>query len=210
MTINPFTQGFSTGLILQLALGPVFIFIINIALHSGLRNGISAVIAVTVVDYIYIILAILGAGRFLKRKNLYSLLTAVSSLILFLFGLLIVLKGINSDSLQNSIIADTQSGITSFTAAFILTLSNPLTIIFWTGIFTGKSIEYSFNKNELWIFGLSAGLSTLVFLGASVILFSFANRVIPLLMFRLLNIVAGLILIFYGVKRGVVLLKKRV
>jgi threonine/homoserine/homoserine lactone efflux protein len=210
MTKKAFTKGFSTGLILQLALGPIFIFIINIAIQSGLRNGLFAVIAVTVVDYIYIMMAILGVGRLLKRKSLRNILTGISSLILMLFGLLIVFKGVNSDFFQSYKITDSQSSIKSFTAAFILTLSNPLTIVFWTSIFTSESSESSFNKNELWVFGLSAGLSTLIFLSGCVAFFSYVNTVIPPLMFKLLNITVGIIIIFYGINRGVDLLKKDV
>lgn len=70
-----FLKGLTTGLVLQLAIGPVFIFIANIAFQKGLTNALFAVSAVTIVDYIYIAMAIIGLGKILeqekvKKKNL--------------------------------------------------------------------------------------------------------------------------------------------
>lgn len=63
-----FIRGLTTGLILQLAIGPVFIFVANTIFQKGVIEGILAVIAVTIVDYIYIVLAIFGVGKVLKKK----------------------------------------------------------------------------------------------------------------------------------------------
>ena len=49
-----FVNGLLTGLVLQMAIGPVFFFIINIALQKTLYDGFAAVSAVTLVDYFYI------------------------------------------------------------------------------------------------------------------------------------------------------------
>jgi hypothetical protein len=53
-------KGLTTGLILQIAIGPIFFLIVNITLQKTLLNGLFAVVAVTIVDYLYIALAIAG------------------------------------------------------------------------------------------------------------------------------------------------------
>jgi threonine/homoserine/homoserine lactone efflux protein len=55
-----FFDGLSTGFFLQLALGPVFFLILNITLSSNLLNGIFAALGVTLVDFGYISLSLLG------------------------------------------------------------------------------------------------------------------------------------------------------
>ena len=65
-----FFKGLTTGLILQLAIGPIFIFIANISFQKGIMNALSAVIAVTIVDYIYIVLAIIGVGKILDEERI--------------------------------------------------------------------------------------------------------------------------------------------
>lgn len=54
----PFFDGLIAGLFLQLALGPVFFYIHGIALDSTFGDVLFAVSAVTLVDYLYIILSI--------------------------------------------------------------------------------------------------------------------------------------------------------
>ena len=128
---------------------------------------------------------------------------------LIIFGIYLFKKGIlfhNND--QITIIRTSLWG--SFVSTFILTLSSPLTILFWTSIFTNKAIEYSLDKNELVFFGLSAGLATLVFLGCSVSIFSLFNLMVPTIVFQILNIFVGLLLIGFGIIRIIKDFKKSV
>lgn len=202
-------KGFSTGIILQIAIGPVFVFILNIAIQYGMLNGLFAVLGVTLVDYLYIILAIFGVGKFLEIQKVKQIFSIISSIVLIIFGIYLLKKGIsfgNSDQL--TIIKTSLWG--SFMSTFILTLSSPLTILFWTSIFTNRVIKYSLDKNELVLFGLSAGLATFVFLGISVSIFSFLNLMVPLIVFQVLNIFVGVLLIGFGLVRIIKDFKKAV
>lgn len=67
-------NGFSTGLLLQLAIGPVFFFIINLSLQRTILDGLCAVSAVTNVDYIYILLAAAGVGRLFEDPKTKKIL----------------------------------------------------------------------------------------------------------------------------------------
>ena len=200
MKKNVVLKGFTTGIILQITIGPVFVFILNISLQYGILNGLFSVLGVTVVDYLYIVLAIFGVGKFLEIKKVKQIFSIISAIVLIIFGIYLLKKGIlfhNNDQLK--LIRTSLWG--SFMSTFILTLSSPLTILFWTSIFTNKAIEYSLDKNELAFFGLSAGLATLVFLGCSVSIFSLFNLMVPTIVFQILNIFVGLLLIGFGIMR---------
>ena len=194
-------KGFLTGLVLQLAIGPVFIYVINTALQYGPATGIVAVIAVTMADYLYIILAIAGAGNLLRTNSIKNILSLLSALVLVTFGLLIIRKGIGFDITCNDALPVGVNAMSIFTSAFVLTVSNPLTIVFWTGMFTSGTIEHSSVKKDLPVFGLSAGLATPVFLSSCVIVLSFVKTMLPLPVFRYLNMMAGFIIILYGISR---------
>ena len=200
-------KGFITGLILQVAIGPVFIFTLNIALQHGLMNGLSAVLGVTAVDYLYIISAIIGVGKILEIEKIKRIFSIVSSIVLIIFGAVLLKSGIQF-SLSGSFLIKETSLIKSFMSTFILTISSPLTIVFWAGIFTNKTIEYSLNKRELMVFGLSAGAAALVFLGISVSVLSCFNTRIPGIVFQILNIFVGSILAGYGIIRIIKELKQ--
>lgn len=79
-------NGFLTGLLLQIAIGPVFFFILNISLQKTVIDGFFAVIAVTLVDYIFIALAVLGVGKLLEKHKIKLTLGITSSIVLILFG----------------------------------------------------------------------------------------------------------------------------
>ena len=69
MLTKVFRNGLMTGLFLQLAVGPVFFFIVSLALQRSIYDGLIAVLAVTLVDYFYITIAIIGIGKLLEKEK---------------------------------------------------------------------------------------------------------------------------------------------
>lgn len=203
-----FKNGLSTGLLLQFAIGPVFFFIVNLTIQRTILDGFVAVLAVTIVDYIYITLAILGVGKLLENDKVKKVFGLISSIVLIIFGWIIIKGAIGSDSVS-SINATSSNLITSFTSVFLLTISSPLTIVFFTSLFATKAVELNYTKRDLLIFGLSTGLATFLFLGIAVILFSMIGDVIPVLLIKVLNILVGVVLIGYGTVRLVKGLRNR-
>jgi len=201
--VKVFLKGLTTGLILQIAIGPIFFYLVNITLQKTLMDGLFAVFAVTIVDYLYILLAIAGVGKILEKEKTKEILGLVSSVILILFGLYMAISTANMINTDLTMISQSQTIFTSFISAFILTISSPLTIVFWTGVFAAKSIEYSFTKKQLLVFGLSAGLATLLFLGSSILVLTVFKTSIPLTVVRAANLVVGLVLILYGIIRAI-------
>ncbi len=199
--IKVFFKGLTTGLILQIAVGPVFFYLINIALQRTLIDGLFGVLAVTIVDYLYILLAITGVGKLLEKEKIKKILGAISSIVLILFGIYMAISIANSFQMNVTMIDHSRNLYASFISAFFLTISSPLTIVFWTSVFAARSIEYSFTKKELLVFGLSAGFATLLFLSGSVLIITILKASIPLKAVRLANILVSVVLISYGIIR---------
>jgi threonine/homoserine/homoserine lactone efflux protein len=195
-----FSNGLSTGLLLQLAIGPVFFFIVNLTIQRTILDGFVAVLAVTIVDYFYITLAILGVGKLLENKKIKKVFSIISSAVLIIFGWIII-KGVIESGIATSANVISSNLFASFTSVFVLTISSPLTIVFFTSLFATKAVELNYTKRELLIFGLSTGSATFIFLGASVILFSIIGGAIPVIIIKLLNVFVGLVLIGYGIIR---------
>ena len=192
-----FRNGLATGLVLQLAIGPVFFFIINLALQRSFFDGLIGVFAVTIVDYFYITLAIFGIGKLLENKKVKKVFGIISSIVLIIFGIFII-KGITSSGISTGIITNSTNLLSSFASVFFLTISSPMTIVFFTSIFTAKALEYNYTKKELLVFGFGTGLATFLFMGTSVILFSLIKGSVPILLIQILNLAVGCLLIGYG------------
>jgi arginine exporter protein ArgO len=195
--MNTFINGLLTGLTLQLAIGPVFFFIVNLALQKTINDGFAGVLAVTLVDYLYISLSIFGIGKLLERKKVKNIFGIISSFVLIIFGFLL-LKGAMYASSSHAIFSTSSTIFTSFTSVFFLTISSPMTIVFFTSLFTAKAVEYNYSKHELLFFGIGTGFATFMFMGVSVIIFSLIKGSIPMLLIQILNGIVGCLLIGYG------------
>lgn len=201
--MTPLLNGMLTGLFLQLALGPVFFYIFGITVDSNYINGLSGILAVTIVDYMYIVLSLIGIGKLLQKDKIKKIFGIVSSVILMLFGLMILYKGlvfINDAGHAGSV---AWTPVNSFASCFILTVSSPLTIVFWTSVFSAKAIEKNYKKKQLIIFGIGTGLSTFLFLSLSMMILSLLKSTIPNLIVQILNCIVGFVLIYYGITRTI-------
>jgi threonine/homoserine/homoserine lactone efflux protein len=195
-------NGLITGMILQLAIGPIFLYVAGLTIEQSAAEGFAAVLAVTLVDFLFIVCAIMGVGRLLEREKIKKMMGIGSSLVLCYFGFMMFRDSIGTGAITALAVSSFQGSVfSSFTKAFILTASSPLTVIFWTGIFTARSIEKGFNRKQLWVFGLAAGTTTPLFLGGSVLVFSALRSSISFAFAGTLNMIVGIILMLYGVIR---------
>lgn len=194
-------DGLVTGLLLQIAVGPVFFFIVNMAMQRGFRAGLAAVAAVTMVDYIYIALSIAGLGQLLERRRLKRIAGVVGALALAAFGCSMVYGALRGGGSGPGAVDAAPDYLSSFLSAFILTASSPLTIVFWTGLFATKAAEKDYDRSQLLLFGLAAGSATFIFLGLSVLGFSIARTAVPPVAVRILNGAVGVVLCVYGTAR---------
>lgn len=205
-TLLVFKDGLYTGLLIQLAIGPIFIYVINLSLQKTLFDGLMGVLAATAVTYIYIALSAFGIGKMLEKEKVKNIFGIVSSIVLIIFGGIIVWEAINTGDIKMAV--NTANPFASFTSVFLLAISNPLSVVFFTGLFSAKAIEYNYTKKELYFFGLGTGSSTLIFMGGAVLMFSFLRGMIPLIVMQALNILVGSVIIGYGAIRLVKLMNE--
>lgn len=197
--LTAFAKGLRLGLLLQLSVGPVFIFVLQTAIARGIGDALAAVLAVTLVDAGYIILALLGVGTWLNQKQqLQTGLRYLGALVLLLFAL----------QTFSSIFTMTQLAATdkiaplsdSFTAAALLTLSNPLTIIFWLGILSAQATQQQFTCMQLVYFCGGCLSATFVFLSCIALAADKCAFLLTPALQQFINIALGLMLIIFACK----------
>lgn len=193
-------KGFRFGMLLQIAVGPICLFIFQTALLNGLFIGLIGVIGVTIIDAIYILAAILGIGALIEKfPKLKIYLKYFGALVLIVFGLsnIFGVFGIN-------IIPSFQGGSAGVEnvlyKTMVLTLSNPLTILFWAGVFSTKMIEEKMTRQEMYQFGFGAVMATLLFLSFIVLIGMTFKTFVPEVLINILNVFVGLVLILFGLR----------
>jgi threonine/homoserine/homoserine lactone efflux protein len=194
-------KGFRFGMLLQIAVGPVCLLVLQTAIASNFRVAESGVAAVVLVDAAYIFAAILGMGALFNRfPQARSILKYFGAFVLLLFGVSDVLGVFGVNILPGSGSADLAGSGNFFVTMLLLTTSNPLTILFWAGVFSTKLAEEHFTRAQIYSFGAGAVLSTAFFLTGVALLGSLANAYVSSTLIRGLNLAVGLVLIGFGVR----------
>ena len=188
-------KGFRFGMLLQIAIGPVCIFIFQSAVAMGLIPALQGVLGVALTDGAEIVLAILGAAILLdKRPKLRKTIGIISSMVVIFFGMNSILSATETINLMPKLSEN------MFIAAVCLAASNPLTIIFWSGIFTARIAAGDMNKEDTWVFGSGCVLSTLFFLSAVALVGSCTTMIIPLKLIKILNVISGMAILGFAIK----------
>ena len=136
--MKKYLDGLKFGMLLQLAVGPMCLMVFNTAKNVGFLVAITLVLAIALVDAFYIILASLGVCKILDKPKIKKAFKITGSLVLIIFGANIILNVFNINIIPGLNLKPTSSNI--FIQGLILTLSNPITIVF-----LGKCINYKNN-----------------------------------------------------------------
>lgn len=196
-----FIKGFKFGMLLQLAIGPVCLFIFNTAVSSGFLFAEFGVLGVAFMDGLFILLAILGVGKFLENSDrIKKIIGYFGGGILIIFGLSLLLSSFGISILPKINLLKEVTSKNIFLKAIILTGSNPLGIIFWAGVFSAKIIEEKMTRNNVYSFGIGACFSTLLFLTCVAMMGSLITNFLSLNIVKFLNVAVGFILIIFGFK----------
>ena len=92
--IKIFINGFSLGMILQLSIGPVCLYVFKSATEKGFFYSELIILGVFLVDGFYIFWALFGVSNFLKNSKTKAVLKIVGFITLLLFGINIIISEI--------------------------------------------------------------------------------------------------------------------
>ena len=190
-----FPEGFRFGMLLQIAVGPVCLFVFQTATSAGFTAAERGVLGVTLADALFIAAALLGIGTLLERRpRLGKYLQRFGATVLFLFGL---------NTLREAFATAAKIPIFSgdaFADALLLTLSNPLPILFWSGVLSAKIREKELSQSQAYLFGAGALAATPCFLSLVTAAGCLTNAFLPPPVIRVLTGCVGVLLMGLGIQ----------
>jgi threonine/homoserine/homoserine lactone efflux protein len=157
--------------------------------------------AVAMVDAAYITLAALGVTRWARKPSVRRALQWGGACVVALFGLEVLMSSWGAHlppSLGRG--STNPDGANPFVAALLLTGSNPLTIVFWAGVFGAKLATNRFGRNDVVSFSVGCVLATLVFLTAVTSCGALAGRFLPQSLVRMSNAVVGVAMLYFAIR----------
>lgn len=196
--MKKYFEGLKFGLLLQFAVGPMCLMVFNTAQNSVFFVALSLVLAIALVDAFYIVLASIGASKLLKKASIKNTVKIIGSIVLIIFGLNIILNVFGINIVPGLDLNPNTSS--AFIQGIILTLSNPITLVFWGSVLTTKIIDENFQKNELIIFSIGLVSATLLFLLVVAVSGMLLSSFIPEVVASILNIIVGVLIIFFGIR----------
>ncbi len=193
-------RGLRFGMLLQLAVGPVCLLTLSAAGTLGFWPAMALVAAVTLADAFYIFLSSLGVGAVVNRPRVKMAMKLLGGGMLILFGLDAALGALGISLIPGISLFSAGENANLFIQGLIVTLSNPLTILFWGGMLTARVMESHWNRAELAAFAVGCVLATLLFLTAVAGLGSIFIGRVPDVAIRVLNFGVGAALCYFGLR----------
>jgi arginine exporter protein ArgO len=198
-----FRAGIKLGLLLQLAVGPSCLFVMRAASDQGLQAGLAAAGAVFIVDCLFVLLAVLGVGRWVGGGGDRPGLRYGAAVVVALFAVDIGVSAFGRSLLPTASFLSFGPQAGPFLGAFVLTAANPLTIAFWAGIFGAKIAAERWERRDILPFSTGCVSSTLLFLTAVALVGSVVGFVAPGWMLRALNLIVGAALVVLAIRLAV-------
>lgn len=193
-------EGLRFGMLLQLSVGPVCLLVFQTACSGGLASALLLILAVALVDALYIFLAVAGVSAALNSGKGTRMIRLFGGLILILFGVNVICGSLGVSLLPRISLFSGTRPSNLFFQGILLTASNPLTIVFWGGVFSSRVAESASDRAGLFPFGCGCVLATVLFLSGVAVLGRTFGTFLPPGILTVLNLCVGAAITGFGLK----------
>ncbi len=189
------------GLSLSAPMGPINAAQLEKGIRSGFFHAWILGIGALLADVIYMALIYLGVIHFLEKDIIKLFLWSFGAFVLIYTGIE-SLKNANQISISNT--RNDDSIIKSFFSGFFMSLSNPLTILFWLGIFGSilAKAASSYNKEQLLLYSFGTILGIFIWDITMASTSSIFRKILNTRILSLITVISGISLIIYGLYFG--------
>ncbi len=197
--MTDFLEGLGFGLILQISVGPVCLAVLHKGLTQGFGHAFAMMWGAALVDALYIVLSVFGVSALLQIGPARVAVGLAGALLLLYFGL----RYLRTPAATAQAEHRDESPFQSFVYGVGLTLTNPLTILFWAGVLGAMMSTHTFNQaGGVFFFSAGCVTATLLFLTGVALAGHLLERVLNERLALWLNRGVGLFLIGFAVKLG--------
>lgn len=201
--MSDFLEGLGFGLILQISVGPVFIAVLHRGISQGFCHAWAVAWGAALVDTLYIILSVLGVSALMQLEPAQLAVGIGGAVLLVYFGL----RYLRAPAATRQEVDGGGTMLKSFSFGVGLTLTNPLTILFWAGVLGATMSTRTFaGQGGVVLFAAGCIAATLLFLTAVALAGHALERLLTPRLSLWLNRAVGLFLIGFALKLALDLL----
>lgn len=194
------------GLSLSAPIGPINAAQLDRGIKKGFWHswlfGLGAVLA----DILYMVLVYLGVVHFLSTPFMQTFLWLFGAFVLIYTG---IESLINAGKVNISTKKKDESLIANLFSGFLMSLSNPMTILFWLGIYGSVLVKTASDhgKSDLFLFSTAIIIGVLIWDLTMAGVSSIFRKLLSTRAITLISVLSGLSLISFGIYFGVRALK---
>jgi threonine/homoserine/homoserine lactone efflux protein len=190
-------QNILLGISLAAPIGPVNIEVIKRGLSNGFFPAFTLSLGAASADTTYLILIYLGLSKFIHIPLVKSIIWIFGGVVLMYLGFLSIKEFCQKINLKSSA---PKLNKNSYLAGYMITISNPMTIIWWLGVFgsiLGTTVNSSLKLVAL-LSSLTIIVGVVVWFFILSVLLHWGKRFINETSLRRVSLIAGLILMGFG------------
>ena len=195
-----FLQGLTMGLAYVAPIGLQNLFVINSALAHTRRRALITALIVIFFDVTLALACCFGIGALMERFQLLNMMILLAGgIIVVLIGISLLRSRPEDQAVSNAETSIAKTSINkTICSACVVTWFNPQALIDGTMMLGAFHAALPASKGALFMIGV-ASASCLWFAGLTLIISISSRRFSPKLL-RIINIVCGIIIIFYGMR----------
>ncbi|MBL7853297.1 MAG: LysE family translocator [Cyclobacteriaceae bacterium] len=193
-------NGIKFGIVLAFLVGPVFFALIQTSIDKGFSHGLGVALGVSLSDVLYVVVCFLGLYQFFNSPSFQTYLGYAGGAILILFGVYYAFI----KKRQAAVVTEDASGnahYKSFIKGFIINSLSPMVLVFWLGAVSFASVTYGYQSTREFFWFFFAVLGTVLITDvAKVYLAHRLRKMVTLQWQRVMHVVVGVALIFFGAR----------
>ncbi|HRS19005.1 MAG TPA: LysE family translocator [Bacteroidales bacterium] len=189
-------EGIIIGILVSIPMGPIGVLCVQRTVHQGRRSGLISGLGAAVADSSFAFIAGFGLTfltDFFKSQQFYLMFGGAIVLIFLGFRLFFTdtIKEVKKYRIQRA------NPYTDFMSVFLLTLSNPITILFFGLVFTGLGVvKENIVQTGTLIGGIFLGAICWWFILTTVV--SYFRNLFKIRIIFWINKVAGMLIVLFG------------
>lgn len=189
------------GISLAAPLGPAGIAVIQNGLSAGFLRGFLTGFGVTLADATYLLVVFFGLSSLLGDTITQVILLSLGSLALIYFGV----RGLRQAGADFDLAGmQVSTAKNPLALGYIVNVSNPISVVWWLGVFGSLLTEAGPETSRLEALGISATILVGILLWHTTLstLSHWGRRLLNPKFARAISILAGVALILFGLRFG--------
>ena len=199
-------QNIILGISIAAPIGPASIAIINNGIKNGFLIAFKTALGVILADTTYILIVYFGISGFVTIPFVKTLIFTFGCLVLLYLGFQTI-KGELREKKENKSESKVVKKITNkspLIQGYAVNISNPIAVVYWLGMF-GSTLAGSTqnqDKGTALIYSLFIVVGILIWHTGLCLISSFGVRFLNKKVLKIIAIISGIILIFFGLRFG--------